>query len=79
MSRTLRVTALCLALILALAQIASASAVLDRAVEIISKMETNGNYGQRGQRHQRQPERRHPAVEQRPRGQPSEKDHFGRP
>jgi uncharacterized protein YjdB len=48
MIRTARVTALCLALILALAQIASASAVLDRAVEIISKMETSGNYGSVG-------------------------------
>ena len=48
MNRTARVAALCLALILALAQIASASAVLDRAVQIISKMETNGNYGSVG-------------------------------
>jgi uncharacterized protein YjdB len=48
MNRTVRVIALCLALILALAQIASASAVLDRAVQIISKMETNGNYGSVG-------------------------------
>jgi uncharacterized protein YjdB len=48
MVRTARLLALCLALILALTQIASASAVLDRAVEIIKKMETNGNYGSVG-------------------------------
>ncbi len=44
--RRIRCAALCLALILALTQGASAaSAVLERAVEIISKMETSGNYG----------------------------------
>ncbi len=49
MARTMRVTALCLALILLLSQIASASsAVLDRASQIIAKMETNGNYGSVG-------------------------------
>ena len=48
MKRTARVMALCLALIMALTQLASASAVLDRAVEIIAKMETNGNYGSVG-------------------------------
>ena len=45
MNRMTRVTALCLALLLALTAVASASAVVDRAVEIIMKMETNGNYG----------------------------------
>ena len=48
MTRIMRVTALCLALIMLISQVASASAVLDRAVEIISKMETNGNYGSVG-------------------------------
>ncbi len=44
--RRVRCAALCLALILALTQGASAaSAVLERAVQVISKMETNGNYG----------------------------------
>ena len=45
MNRTTRVTALCLMLLLALTAVASASAVVDRAVEIIKKMETSGNYG----------------------------------
>lgn len=45
MKQLTRLTLLCLALLLALSQIASASsAVLKRAVEIIAKMETNGNY-----------------------------------
>lgn len=48
MNRTARVTALCLMLILVLTQIASASAVLERAVKIIAKMETSGNYGSVG-------------------------------
>lgn len=46
MARTMRLTALCLTLILALTQVAAASsAALERAIQIISKMETNGNYG----------------------------------
>ena len=44
--RKIRLMALCLTLILVLTEVTSASsAVLVRAREIISKMETNGNYG----------------------------------
>ncbi len=46
MKRVMRLTAICLLLVLALSQGAlAASAVLERATQIIAKMETNGNYG----------------------------------